>query len=321
MSATRVELRGVSARYPESALVLRQVSLDVEPGQLMALLGASGCGKTTVLRVIAGLLTPEGGEVAFGGSVVTRLPAERREAVMVFQKPLLFPHLSVEGNVAFGLRMRGIAAAEQGRRVAEALDQVQLPGFGPRRPAELSGGQEQRVALARALITRPRVLLLDEPFSALDEHLRGEMRTLLRRLQRDLALTTVFVTHDQQEAAQVADRIALMLDGTVAQAGAVRDFFERPASPGVARFFGWQTLDGQRWCRPEHVRLLSSGEDGELARIVDHLDAGTHRLVRFVTSTGHSAEAWTDPREAVPAGEICFRVEPDRVVRFDGSAE
>ena len=178
--------------------------------ELMALLGPSGCGKTTALKVVAGLLAPASGDVMFDGVSVLSIPAERRGATMVFQKPLLFPHMTVVENVGFGLKMRRMAKAEIAARVTQALQWAQLEGYERRKPSELSGGQEQRVALARALVTEPRVLLLDEPFSALDENLRGEMRLLVRELQQRLRITTIFVTHDQREALAVADRIALI---------------------------------------------------------------------------------------------------------------
>jgi len=211
---------------------------------LVALLGPSGCGKTTVLKVVAGLLAPAIGDVRFDGVSVLSIPAERRRATMVFQKPLLFPHLTVAENVGFGLKMRRLKKDEISARVAQALQLVRLEGYERRKPHELSGGQEQRVTLARALVTEPRVLLLDEPFSALDENLRGEMRLLVRELQQRLRITTIFVTHDQREAMAVADRIVLLLDGRIEQSGAPRDLLLNPRSARAARFFGWTILSG-----------------------------------------------------------------------------
>lgn len=272
--------------------VLRNLWLEVGGGELIVLLGPSGCGKTTLLKIIAGLLAPIGGDLLFGDRVFTGVPAERREAAMVFQKPLLFPHLTVAENIGFGLKMRKIAGDESTRRVAEALEMVQLDGFGERKPRELSGGQEQRVSLARALVTRPRVLLLDEPFSALDVGLRAEMRSLVRQLQRRLQITTVFVTHDQEEAVTIADRIALLLDGEIIQVGKPRDFYLSPRTPEAARFFGWKVIDGDPCIafHPANVRLAARTE-AELENgitlkgmLEGMIDIGAR--VRFVVALG-----------------------------------
>lgn len=238
-----LRLDGISAGYGP-VRVLRQISIDVAAGSLTALLGPSGCGKTTVLNVIAGLVPAAAGEVWLGDQRLTETLAERRRVAVVFQKPLLFPHMSVAENVGFGLAMQGVPIPRRRAAVADALRLVQLEGFADRRPGALSGGQEQRVALARALVTEPRVLLLDEPLSALDESLRGEMRTLIRGLQRRLGVTTIFVTHDQREAVDMADEVAVMLDGTLAQVGPPRVFYGDPASQEVARFFGWCVIAG-----------------------------------------------------------------------------
>jgi ABC-type Fe3+/spermidine/putrescine transport system ATPase subunit len=205
---------------------------------LVAVLGPSGCGKTTTLRLIAGLLDPTSGDIAFDGEPVLGVPPEKRGAVMVFQQHLLFPFMSVADNVAFGLKMRGVGRDETRRRVAEALALVQLPGLEARWADELSDGQRQRVALARALVVRPKLLLLDEPLSNLDPELREELRTEIVNLQKQLGITTLFVTHDQAEAVAVADRVALMMDGAIIQVGKPQDFYERPAEARVARFFG-----------------------------------------------------------------------------------
>jgi len=225
---------------------LSDITLAVADAELLALLGPSGCGKTTALKAVAGLLTPASGDLRFDGVSVLSIPAERRGAAMVFQKPLLFPHLNVAENVGFGLKMRRLKKNEIVCRVSEALKAVKLEGYERRRPHELSGGQEQRVTLARALVTEPRVLLLDEPFSALDENLRGEMRMLVRELQQRMRITTIFVTHDQREATAVADRIALILNGRIEQAGEPRDLLLNPRSARAARFFGWVLLAGER---------------------------------------------------------------------------
>lgn len=236
-------LEGVTAGYGRRS-VLEDLSLEVPAGSLTALLGPSGCGKTTVLNVIAGLLSPTSGQVRLGRENLNNVAAERRHIGVVFQKPLLFPHLSVSDNVGFGLEMRGVARSQRRAAADQALRLVQLDKFGDRRVSSLSGGQEQRVALARALVTEPRVLLLDEPLSALDEGLRSDMRALIRSLQRRLGLTTLFVTHDQREAVDIADQVAVMLEGAIAQAGMPRVFYTEPATEQIARFFGWSVLSG-----------------------------------------------------------------------------
>jgi len=236
---TDVSFHGLTKQFPGApSPAVNQLDLMLPTGSMTALLGPSGCGKTTTMRLIAGLLDPTSGDIRFDGKSVIATAPERRGAVMVFQNHLLFAHMSVAENVGFGLRMQGQAVADVARRTEAMLDRVQLPGFGPRRPAELSGGQQQRVALARALILRPRVLLLDEPLSNLDAHLRAEMRSLIKDLQRETGITTLVVTHDQTEATILADHIALLLDGRLRQAGAPLDFYNRPADVAVARFFG-----------------------------------------------------------------------------------
>src|SRR5262245_12009977 len=236
---------------------LGEFTLAARDAELIALLGPSGCGKSTALKVVAGLLTPANGDVLFDGVSVWQFPRGGRGAAMVFQKPLLFPHLTVAENIGFGLKMRRLKKDEISARVARALEWTQLEGYGRRKPNELSGGQEQRVALARALVTEPRVLLLDEPFSALDENLRGEMRLLVRELQQRLRITTIFVTHDQREALAVADRIALLLDGRIEQEGEPRELLLEPSSARAARFFGWTLLAGER--SGQMVRTAAGG--------------------------------------------------------------
>ena len=236
--STAVSLRGLTKTYGKGKPTVDAVDLDVAPGTLTALLGPSGCGKTTTLKMIAGLLDPDSGEIRFDDRDVVTLRAERRPVAMVFQKPLLFPHMTVGDNVGFGLLVRGRSRSERRRRVEELLALVRLEGLSGRRVGELSGGQEQRVSLARALVTEPQVLLLDEPLSQLDAALRIEMRDLIARIQRELGLTTIFVTHDQDEAVSLADHVALMFDGRIAQRDEPRGFYERPNSLAVARFFG-----------------------------------------------------------------------------------
>jgi putative spermidine/putrescine transport system ATP-binding protein len=232
-----VTLRNIVKTYGEMRAV-DDVSIGIRDGELLALLGPSGCGKTTTLRVIAGFVEPDSGAVLFGDRDVTRVPVHKRKVGMVFQGYALFPHLSVAQNVEFGLKVRGWEKPKVVERVKEMLDWVQLGALSERRPRQLSGGQQQRVALARAMAIRPDVLLLDEPFSALDAKLRLQMRTEIRELQQSAGITSVFVTHDQDEAMAIADRIGVMNHGRLEQIGSAEDLYKRPASRFVAGFIG-----------------------------------------------------------------------------------
>jgi putative spermidine/putrescine transport system ATP-binding protein len=238
---SEVALNGLSKHYGDFYAV-REVSLTIADGEFLVLLGPSGCGKTTTLRMIAGFIEPSAGHVRLAGQDVTLLPPWKRNAGMVFQSYALFPHMTVAQNVAFGLEMRKLPRADIGRRVDETLALVRLSGYGGRLPRQLSGGQQQRVALARALAIRPDVLLLDEPLSNLDAKLRQEVRVEIRELQRQLGLTTVMVTHDQEEALTMADRLVVMNEGAVRQVGTQRDLYERPADRFVAGFVGRSTF-------------------------------------------------------------------------------
>jgi spermidine/putrescine ABC transporter ATP-binding subunit len=240
-----VQLERVTKHFGVVTAV-NDVSLEVRRGELLALLGPSGCGKTTTLRMIAGFEDPDAGLVRIKGTVVNDVPPYRRNLGMVFQHYALFPHMSVFDNVAFGLRMRRTPAAEVRRLVEEAMALVRLAGLGARFSSELSGGQQQRVALARALVTKPAVLLLDEPLGALDKKLREQMQVELRSLQRAVGITTVFVTHDQEEALTLADRIAVMEHGAIVQIGTPAEIYERPRSRFVTDFIGVSNfLDGR----------------------------------------------------------------------------
>jgi putative spermidine/putrescine transport system ATP-binding protein len=230
-------LRELTRLFRETRAVDR-LSLAIEPGSMVALLGPSGCGKTTTLRMIAGLVEPSAGEIYLDDRPITQLPAHRRNIGMLFQNYALFPHMNVADNVAFGLEARRIGRGARAARVAAALQLVQLGDYGARMPAQLSGGQQQRVALARALVIQPTLLLLDEPLGALDKSLRQSMQVELRALQRRLGITTVMVTHDQDEALTMADRIAIMRDGQLEQTGSPAEVYQRPASRFVAGFLG-----------------------------------------------------------------------------------
>lgn len=236
---THVILDKIQKVYPGTTTpAVDDFSLDIPTGKLVAFLGPSGCGKTTTLKMIAGLINPTAGRIMFDGEDILPIPSEKRGAVMVFQNYLLFPYMSVGDNVGFGLKMRGVDKKIIKSKVQQMLELVKLPDIAKRRPAQLSGGQQQRVALARALITEPRVLLLDEPLSNLDAHLRDEMRDLILTIQRELQVTTVFVTHDQEEAVLLADQIALIFDGVLQQYVSPAEFYQRPISERAARFFG-----------------------------------------------------------------------------------
>ena len=249
----RLELNQLTKRYGDFHAA-RDVTLDVADGEFLVLLGPSGCGKTTTLRMIAGFIEPSSGSVRLGDDDVTRLPPWKRNTGLVFQSYALFPHLTVAQNVAFGLEMRKVAKPEADKRVAEALELVRLGHLGDRLPRQLSGGQQQRVALARALVFRPDVLLLDEPLSNLDAKLRQEVRVEIRKLQQALSLTTVMVTHDQEEALTMADRLVVMSEGAVRQVGTQRDLYERPADRFVAGFVGRSSFLGGTLETPERFR-------------------------------------------------------------------
>jgi putative spermidine/putrescine transport system ATP-binding protein len=238
-ASTRVDVIGCAKTFADGTRALRPTSLAVEPGEVLALLGPSGCGKTTLLRVIAGLESADaGGRILFGGEDVTQRPIETRGVGMVFQHYALFPQMTVAANIGYGLKIRGIAEGERRRRVGELVDLVRLNGLEHKRPAELSGGQRQRVALARAVAVRPRVLLLDEPLTALDAKLKESLRDELAELLRRLHITAIHVTHDQQEALAIADRLAIMQAGRIVGLGDGETLYRRPDHPFVAEFLG-----------------------------------------------------------------------------------
>jgi putative spermidine/putrescine transport system ATP-binding protein len=274
VAAPQIRLRGLRKEFGK-VVAVDGIDLDIADGEFFAILGPSGSGKTTVLRMIAGFETPTSGAIELGGADATRVPPFRRDVNTVFQDYALFPHMTVAENVAYGLRVRRVPKPQRANRVAEALDMVRLPDLGARRPAELSGGQRQRVALARALVNRPRVLLLDEPLGALDLKLREQMQVELKGIQRDVGITFVFVTHDQDEALTLCDRLAVMRDGRIEQVGPAADVYERPATRFVAQFVGTSNLlsgeaartvlgsERNVAIRPEKVRIARTDEPAQ----------------------------------------------------------
>ena len=251
-----VRLDGVSKRFGNS-VALDEAWLTIGRGEFMTLLGPSGCGKTTLLNLVAGFLAPDQGEIFIDGALVTDVPTFERNTGIVFQNYALFPHMTVANNVAYGLKARGVAKDEIRSRVAEVLTMMKLTGFEDRRPRQLSGGQQQRVALARALVIRPKVLLLDEPFSALDKNLRASMQVEVKEIQRKLGVTTIFVTHDQSEALSLSDRIAVMSGGRICQIDTPEQLYRKPGARFVASFIGEGSL----------LRARLEGFNAELARV------------------------------------------------------
>ena len=335
---TRVEFRGIEKSYG-SAKVLHGVDLDIAPGEFVSLLGPSGCGKTTALRVLAGLESSDGGAVLLGGQDVSRVPTNKRDIGMVFQSYSLFPHLNVAENTAFGLRRRGVRKPEAGKRAMDALALVGLEHLADRFPHQLSGGQQQRVALARALVTEPRVLLLDEPLSALDAKVRVQLRDEIRRIQLRLGITTLFVTHDQEEALAVSDRIAVMNAGRIDQVDTPENLYLRPATAHVASFVGLSSLvrgeaDGETvtvWgtrlplnspatgavdvhLRPENLRLVGQ-QDQAIAGVVEETTfLGSMRRSLVRTETDDVVHVQHDAGQRLSYGDRVFlAVDPQPV--------
>ena len=295
MSPNGITLAGVS-KWFGSVRAVEDVSFDVAPGSLTAILGPSGCGKSTLLRLLAGFERIDAGSVTLAGRNVTNLPLRERNIGFVFQGYALFPHLSVAQNIAFPLDVRKADRAQTRERVRELLDLVQLPGHEARLPHELSGGQRQRVALARALAAQPAILLLDEPFAALDVHVRRDLRAWLRRLHDEMHVTTLLVTHDADEAMEIADALVLMQDGRVEQTGTPLELYERPVSPFALHFLGPASIiasDGDlRYVRPHELRVDSHAFEGsQPARVARIVDLGSRRRVDLVLPGGDPVSA------------------------------
>ncbi|MXX46246.1 MAG: ABC transporter ATP-binding protein [Acidimicrobiia bacterium] len=340
---TQVTLSGLTKIFDQkNPPAVDNLDLEIESGKLTALLGPSGCGKTTTMKMIAGLLRPTSGDILFDGDSILSIKPEERGAVMVFQNYLLFPYMTIADNIGFGLKMRKVNKKEIKSRVQDMLDLVQLPGFEERKPNQLSGGQQQRIALARALIVQPNVLLLDEPLSNLDAHLRDEMRVLIRRIQTEMGITTVFVTHDQEEAVVLADKVALLFDGRLQQFDAPDSFYDTPNTVEIATFFGGTNfipgyyLDGTITTdigvfdaphslvpegnavlsiRPEAVDLGEGGENSVSGTVLSHVYAG--RYARFQIRIGDiEIEAVTEPGQVklfADGDNIPVKFDPDKI--------
>ncbi len=312
-----VELAGIVKRYPNGALAVDGINLQIAGGSYCCLLGPSGCGKTTMLRMIAGHENPTEGEILIDGVDVVGQPPRVRGTAMMFQNYALFPHLSVRDNVAFSLRVRGVSRRERYREADKMIEQVQLTALAARLPAQLSGGQQQRVALARAIITRPRVLLLDEPLSALDEFLRLQMRAELKEMQQRLGITFVHVTHTQLEAVAVADHVVVMAHGRVVQAATAREIYAEPDSAYVARFMGGQNvLVGTLEAIAGDVGTLVGERNERFALNMGHPSALAGQTLYFAVRRDHVRLARTPVDESLPVNAVSARV---RAIEYQGT--
>ncbi len=347
---TRVDISHCAKTYPDGTRGLLPTSLLVEPGEVLALLGPSGCGKTTLLRIVAGLETPDSGSrIVFGNSDVTATPIEKRGIGMVFQHYALFPQMTVEANIGYGLRLRGVDEATRRRTVGELVELVRLNGMEKKRPAELSGGQRQRVALARAVAVRPRVLLLDEPLTALDAKLKESLRDELAELLRRLHITAIYVTHDQQEALAIADRLAVLQAGRIVQVGDGETLYRTPGHPFVATFLGRVNrlqrdtmarachvlpLGGQDLPCPDtwgdHATLLVRPEDIEVGPVTDgwgqaqiarrsFLGDRVQLTLTLVDQASLTVDVGRD-HWAQPGQTVGVRIQPDRLIPCDDAA-
>lgn len=322
---TAVRFDHITKRF-DATVALDDVNLTIDPGELFFLLGPSGCGKSTLLRLIAGLHAPTSGRVLFNDRDVTPLTTEHRNAVMVFQSYALWPHMTVAQNVAFGLNVRGVKGAAQAARVGEVLSLVRMAEYAGRKPNQLSGGQQQRVALARALAVQPACLLLDEPLSNLDAQLRHEMRAEIRRICKAAGFTAIYVTHDQKEALAVADRIAVMKDGRLAQVGTPAELYHRPKSAFVASFLGQTNIlpgtllnrpvSERVSLRPEHIRFATSPSpnarhlSGTLVATTFLGESSEH----VVDVAGHSVKVLASPPRVVAPGPVTLEFDPESAV-------
>ena len=294
MAEKCLELKKIKKSFSKEETVLKEISLSIDKGEFITLLGSSGCGKTTTLRIIAGLEIPDSGQVFLDGKDVTGLAPEARDVNTVFQNYALFPHMTVADNIGYGLKLKKIPKAEIKKRVSEMLELVQLPGFEKRKPSELSGGQRQRVAIARSLVNNPKVLLLDEPLGALDLQLRRAMQLELKKLQKKLGITFIYITHDQEEAINMSDRIAVMNQGTFEQIGTPDEIYNHPKTSYVATFVGNANIlkgelvgmDGTVAIRSENIILDENCKQGYSAVVKEKNFAAGQLRVLLVLSDG-----------------------------------
>ena len=346
-----IQIDNVTKAYGKN-IVIQGLSAEIQPGEFFTLLGPSGCGKTTLLRMIIGFNSIEGGEIRVDGKVINQIPTNRRNMGMVFQNYAVFPHMSVRDNVAYGLKTRRVPKAERYKRADEILKLVKIDDYADRMPTQLSGGQQQRVALARAIVIQPEVLLMDEPLSNLDAKLRVEMRNVIKRIQRQVGITTVYVTHDQEEALAISDRIAVMHGGVIQQIGTPKHIYQRPANEFVSSFIGLSnfvdaenengTLDfgcgyrvpmstlradaGRKVCvavRPEEFLIRSAEEPGIPATVRSSVFLGMTQ--HYFLTLGEEKEIEvvvpSDRSDLIPDGEkVSLQIVADKVNVFDGES-
>ena len=346
-----IQIDNVTKAYGKN-IVIQGLSAEIQPGEFFTLLGPSGCGKTTLLRMIIGFNSIEGGEIRVDGKVINQIPTNRRNMGMVFQNYAVFPHMSVRDNVAYGLKTRHVPKAERYKRADEILKLVKIDDYADRMPTQLSGGQQQRVALARAIVIQPEVLLMDEPLSNLDAKLRVEMRNVIKRIQRQVGITTVYVTHDQEEALAISDRIAVMHGGVIQQIGTPKHIYQRPANEFVSSFIGLSnfvdaenqngTLDfgcgyrvqmstlrpdaGRKVCvavRPEEFLIRSAEEPGIPATVRSSVFLGMTQ--HYFLTVGDEKEIEvvvpSDRSDLIPDGEkVSLQIVADKVNVFDGES-
>ena len=346
-----IQIDNVTKAYGKN-IVIQCLSAEIQPGEFFTLLGPSGCGKTTLLRMIIGFNSIEGGEIRVDGKVINQIPTNRRNMGMVFQNYAVFPHMSVRDNVAYGLKTRHVPKAERYKRADEILKLVKIDDYADRMPTQLSGGQQQRVALARAIVIQPEVLLMDEPLSNLDAKLRVEMRNVIKRIQRQVGITTVYVTHDQEEALAISDRIAVMHGGVIQQIGTPKHIYQRPANEFVSSFIGLSnfvdaenengTLDfgcgyrvpmstlradaGRKVCvavRPEEFLIRSAEEPGIPATVRSSVFLGMTQ--HYFLTLGEEKEIEvvvpSDRSDLIPDGEkVSLQIAADKVNVFDGES-